>query len=96
MLVVDLHALQPIDLLDLIGEVGGQRLHTHDRQDVVRHGVAVHQQVATLDVVAFLNRDVLALGDQVFLGLLALVIRDDDDPWDGGLRTARRRAADHR
>ena len=65
-LVVDLHALQSIDFLDLVDEVVGQRLDTEDRQDVVRIGLDRHREVAALDVVAFLNLDVLALGDQIF------------------------------
>ncbi|MCB9958360.1 MAG: hypothetical protein H6843_07135 [Rhodospirillaceae bacterium] len=70
-LVVDLHALQPIDVLDLVDQIVGQRLHAHHRQDVVRHRVAVHQQVALDHQVALLDGDVLALGDQVFAGLQA-------------------------
>ena len=65
-LVVDLHALQSIDFLNLVDEIGGERLDTLDAQDVVRHRVAVDERIALLDVVAFLHRDVLALRDQVF------------------------------
>ena len=54
-LVVDLHALQAIDLLDFVDQVLGQRLDAHDAQDVVRTGIAVHQEVALLHEVAFLN-----------------------------------------
>ena len=64
-LVVDAHALQPVDLLDLVDQVAGQRLDPENAQDVVRHAVAVHHQIALEDVVAFLNADVLALRDQV-------------------------------
>src|SRR5579859_2465422 len=64
-LVVDLHALQTIDLLDLVDQVVRQRLDTHHLQDVVRNRVTVHQRVALADIVAFLHRDVLALGDQI-------------------------------
>src|SRR3546814_17186499 len=62
-LVVDLHALQSIDLLNLVDQVVGERLDTHDVQDVVRHAGTVHQQVALLDVVALVHRQVLALRD---------------------------------
>ena len=54
-LVVDLHALEAIDLLDLVDEIARQRLDAQDAQDVVRHRIAVHQQIALLDVVAFLH-----------------------------------------
>ena len=59
------HALQPVDLLDLVDEVVGQRLDALDRQDVVRRRVAVDDVVALLDDVAVLHGDVLALRDQV-------------------------------
>ena len=36
-LVVDAHALQPIDLLDLVDQVAGELLDPQDAQDVVRH-----------------------------------------------------------
>ncbi len=65
MLVVDQHALQPVDLLDLVDEVGGQCLHALDRQDVVRRRVAVEDVVALLDGVAVLEMERLALRDQV-------------------------------
>ena len=48
-LVVDRHALQPVDLLDLVDEVGGELLDALDRQDVVRRRIAVDDVVALLD-----------------------------------------------
>ena len=73
-LVVDLHALQPVDVLDLVDQIVGQRLDAHDAQDVVRHRVAVHQRIALADEVALLHADVLALRDQVLERLLVLVV----------------------
>jgi hypothetical protein len=35
-LVVDLHALQTVDVLDFVGDVAGQRLDALQTQDVVR------------------------------------------------------------
>ena len=64
-LVVDVHALEPVDLLDLVDEIGGELLDALDRQDVVRRRVAVDDEVAELDLVAVLQVDVLALRDQV-------------------------------
>ena len=43
------------------------------------HRVAVHQEVARLHPVAFLDRDVAILGDQVFAGFRALLFRPHDD-----------------
>src|SRR4029077_4052626 len=78
-LVVDLHALQAIDLLDLVDEILGQLLDAQHAQDVVRHGVAVDQEVAALDVVAFLDGDALGLRDQVLDRLRTLAFRHDQD-----------------
>ena len=78
-LVVDRHALQPVDVLDLVDEVGGQRLDALDRQDVVRRRVALDDVVALLDGVAFLEMERLALRDQVLDRLGALLARLDDD-----------------
>src|SRR5690606_16971306 len=80
-LVVDHHALQAINALHLIDEVLRQRLDPQDLQNVVRHRVAVHQQVALLDPVTLLDGDVLALRDPVFDGITLL--RPHDDPAAG-------------
>ena len=72
-LVVDRDALQTIDVLNLVDEIGGELLDTLDRQDIVRRRIALDDGVALLDHVAVLQVDVLALGDQVFLRLLILV-----------------------
>ena len=55
-LVVDLHALQSVDLLDFVDQVLGQRLLAQHPQDVVRVGRAVHQRLAGADAVAFAAR----------------------------------------
>ena len=80
MLVVDLHALQPVDLLDLVDQIGGERLDAEHAQDVVRGAVPVHQGVALAHDIPFLNADVLALGDEVLGRLAVAVVRHDDDP----------------
>ena len=75
-LVVDLDALESVDLLDLVDQVLGQRLLAEHPEDVVRVGGAVHQRLAGLDLVALAHGQVLALGDEVLLGV-ALVRRDE-------------------
>ena len=76
-LVVDLHALQPIDLLDLVDEIGREFLDALDGQDVVRRRIAVDDEVALLHDVAVLEMDVLALGDQVLDRILVRLVRLD-------------------
>ena len=79
MLVVDHDALQAVDFLDLVDEVGSQCLDALDRKDVVRRRVAVEDVVALLDVVAFLKMERLALRDQVFDRLEPSFMRLDED-----------------
>ena len=79
-LVVDLHALEFVDLLDLVHQELGQRLDAQHPQQVVRHRVAVDDQVARLHAVAFLHHHVPALGDQVLDRLQVLVGRQDAQP----------------
>src|SRR5262249_34711296 len=79
-LVVDAHALEPVDVLDLVDEVAGKLLDAFDRQNVMRRRVAFDDEVALLDDVAVLQVDVLALGNEIFPWLLALVGRLDRDP----------------
>src|SRR5215211_3137391 len=78
-LVVDVDALQPVDLLALVDQIGGEILDALDRKDVVRRGVALDDEVALLDDVAILQMDVLALRDQVLLRLLVAVVGLDGD-----------------
>ena len=76
-LVVDVDALQPVDFLDLVDEIGGQFLDALDRQNVVRRRIAVDDVIALLDNVAILQMDVLALRDQIFDRIGALFARND-------------------
>ena len=57
-LVVDVHALQSIDLLDRVDQVSLQLLHSADRKDIVRIERTVHQRFAGANTIAFLNVDV--------------------------------------
>src|SRR5205085_2479045 len=76
-LVVDVDALQTVDLLNLVHEVALQRLDTLHGEDVVRVERAVHERLARADGVALLDVDVDAARDRVLAGLA--VLRDDRD-----------------
>src|SRR5215218_4197695 len=78
-LVVDQHALQPVNFLDFVDQVGSEFLDALDRQDVVRCRIAFDDEVALFDDVAVLQMDVLALWNEVLAGLLVLVHRLDRD-----------------
>ena len=73
-LVVDLHALQAVDVLDLAHQVVRQRLDALQAQDVVRVRLAVRDRLAALDVLALEHRQVAPLRDQLLV-LLALLVR---------------------
>ena len=74
MLVVDLHALQTIDLLDFVDEVDRQFLDALDAQNVMRARVAFDDEVALLHIIAFADADVLGLRQQIFDRFLLLVL----------------------
>ena len=79
-LVVDLHTLEAIDVLDFLDQITGQGLDSEDFQNIVRHRITVHQQIAFADVIAFLNGNVLTFRDQIFRRLDTVIIRNDDNP----------------
>jgi hypothetical protein len=68
-LVVDLHALQAVDVLHLVDDVARQRLDAQQAQDVVRIGRAVDDHLALVDHLAVVHQDVLLLGDQELVTL---------------------------
>jgi hypothetical protein len=76
-LVVDLHALQAVDVLDFLHQVRGQRLDAEQAQDVLRVRLAVHHGLALLHVLAFEHDDLAVLRDQLFVLLpsASLMIR---------------------
>ena len=63
-LVVDLHALQPVDVLHLVGDVARERLDPLQPQDVVRIGRTVDDHLALVHHLAVVDGDVLVLRDQ--------------------------------
>src|SRR6185437_12682628 len=83
-LVVDLHALQAVDVLDLAHEVVSQRLDALQAQDVVRVRLAVGDHLAALDRLTLEHVELAPLRDQLLV-LLAVVARDDQAPLALGL-----------
>jgi len=78
-LVVDGHALQTVDFLDLVDEIGSQCLHALNGQNVVRCRVAVKNVLTLFDGVAFLKVEMFAFRDEIFDGIDPLLCRLDDD-----------------
>src|SRR5579864_4518662 len=66
-LVVDVDALEAVDLLDGVHQVRLRVLFAEHGQQIVRVERAVDQRLARLDVFAFLHVDVHAADDRVFL-----------------------------
>src|SRR3569623_657236 len=75
-LVVDLHALQTVDVLHLGDDVVGERLDAQETQDVVRIRRAVDDDLAARDVRTLEHRDVAPLRNQLFV--LGTVVGSDD------------------
>src|SRR5580700_870026 len=75
-LVVDVHALQAVDLLNGVYEVSLGELFSKHGQQIVQVERAVDQSFAGFDVVAFLHVDVDTARDGVFLGGLAVFAFD--------------------
>src|SRR6185437_14096205 len=67
MLVVDLYALQPVDVLHLYGDVARQRLDAEQPQDVVRIRRAVDDRLALVDHLPVVRGDVLVLRYQILV-----------------------------
>ena len=74
-LVRDGHALETVDFLDFIDEVHLQLALAEDFENVMRVAGAVDESVAGAEALAFLDVDVDAAGDRVFLFLA--VVRGD-------------------
>src|SRR5213594_2543985 len=79
-LVVDVDALQPVDLLDLVHQVLLQILLPLHAQDVVRVARSVDERIPRAHPLPFLDVDVHALGDLVFAGFAGLRVLDDELP----------------
>ena len=77
MLIVNLHALQTVNVLNFFHQIVRQLFNAHNAQNIVRYGSAVNKHIAFIDVVAFLNRNQLALRQQIF-AFLTFRIADDN------------------
>ena len=71
-----LHALQAINVLDFLDQIGGQRLDTEQAQDVVRIRLAVDDGLALLDMLTFEHDDLTPFRNQLLV-LVAIRILDD-------------------
>ncbi len=79
-LVVDLHALQAIDVLNLPDQIVGQALDALQAQDVVRIRLTVGDDLAALDRLALEHVEMAPFRDQLVM-LLTLLVRDDETPF---------------
>src|SRR5690606_31691825 len=92
-LVVDLHALQTIDVLDFVDDVAGQALDALQTQDVVRIGRAVDDHFALVDHLAVVDQHLLLFGNQGFVAD-AVQVGDDQALLALGVLAERDRAGD--
>ena len=79
MLVVDGNALQTVDRLNFVKQVPLHRVFPHDSQNVVRVDGAFAQTVARPHAVAFVDPQMLAQWNHVFM-TASLVVAHDDLP----------------
>ena len=96
MLVVDLHALQTVDVLDLVDDVLRQRAHAQQAQDVVRVARTVGDDFAAVHLFAFEHVQVTPLRNQLLVRIAAIVRRDDQAALALGLLAEGDGAADFR
>src|SRR4029077_6606326 len=75
-LVVDVYALEAVNLLNGVNQVRLRELFAENREQVVQVERAIDEGFAGLDVVAFLNVDVHAARNGIFLGGLAIMALD--------------------
>ena len=76
MLVVDLYALQTINVLDFLNQVSSQCLDTQQTQDVLGIWLAIGDYFATLNLLTFEHIDISPLRNQF---LMTLFVRAGDD-----------------
>ena len=89
-LVVDLHTLQAVHVLHFIDDVAGQLFDAQQAQDVLRIGRAVHNVLALVHHLAFVDQHVFLFGDQLFPDV-AIGVGDLQAHFAFGLLTERHR-----
>src|SRR5258706_128265 len=77
-LVVDVDALEAVDLLNGVDEIGLREFFAEDGQQIVQVGRTVDESFAGFDVFAFLNVDVDAARNRIFLAGFAVFAFDVD------------------
>ena len=77
MLIVDLHALKPVDILNFLDQVRSQFRHATQSQDIVRSQITFGDGFALLNVFTLEYGDMPPFRDQHFM-LNILGIGDDD------------------
>src|SRR5581483_1291791 len=90
-LVVDLHALQTVNVLDLANQVVRQRRHTLQSQNVMRVRLTVRNHLTALDGLTLEHVELAPLRNQLLV-LLTIVTGDDQTPLALGLLTEAHRA----
>ncbi len=78
-LVVDVHALQTVDLLHLVDEVLLQLLLAEHVEDVVRIARTIHQRIARAHALAVLHVDVHTARNRVLPRVTAAFVGHDQD-----------------
>ena len=68
MFVVDLHALQTIDFLDLVDEVFLHGIHTRNSENIVRVNRTFAEPFTGVNAIAFVDVDMASVRNQVILG----------------------------
>src|SRR5690606_20576067 len=92
-LVVDLHALQSVNVLHFVDDVGSESLDTLQAQNVVWVGRTVHNHFALVHHLAVVNQDLLFLRNQELVAH-AFQISDDQTLLALGVLTERDRTRD--
>src|SRR3990167_1897546 len=93
-LVVDLHALQAVNVLNLVDDVLGQGADAQQTQDVVRIARTVGDDFTLVDLFTFEHVQVTPLRNQLFVRIAAIVRGNDQAALALGLFTEGDGAAD--
>src|SRR5690606_9609838 len=95
-LVVDLHTLQAVHLLDLVDDIFRQGINTLQTEDIVRVVRTIGDDLAAFHLLALVDTQLAPLGDQLLVGIAAIVGGNDQAPLALGFLAEGHRAADLR